>query len=51
MTKIDPNKLAIIAAILALAILSVFSGYRLEIGPKGLKFENGQTESIPMKRP
>lgn len=49
MTKLDPNKLVMVAAVLGLAALAAFSGYRLEIGTNGLKFENGQSQVAPLR--
>lgn len=40
MTKIDPNRLAVLVVVVILAVLAVTSGYRLQIGPYGLTFES-----------
>jgi hypothetical protein len=40
MMRLDPNKLAALIALIILAFLAVISGYRLEIGASGLKFES-----------
>lgn len=40
MNRLDPNGLVVPAAIIILAVLAVISGYRLEIGHDGLRFEN-----------
>jgi hypothetical protein len=47
--KIDPNRLALLVTLIVLAALTVGSGYRLEIGTKGLKLENGLVNSTPMQ--
>lgn len=39
MTKLDLNRVVAIIALLALVVIAAMSGYRLEIGPNGLKFE------------
>jgi hypothetical protein len=41
MARLDPNRLVTLIALLLLAILAVASGYRIEIGADGFKFENG----------
>lgn len=48
MTRIDPNKLAVLIAIVILALLATMSGYRLEIGANGLKFESGSSGSVSL---
>jgi len=45
MTRIDPNKLAVLVVVVILAVLAVRYGYRLEIGMGGLKLEN----SVPAR--
>jgi hypothetical protein len=39
MKPLDPNRLVIPVAVIILAVLAVISGYRLEIGQGGLRFE------------
>jgi hypothetical protein len=50
MTKIDLNKLTVLLLILALAGLTVYSGYRLEIGVNGLKLENNLPPVTPLQK-
>lgn len=42
MKPIDPNRWAMLVAVIILACLTVNSGYRLEITNTGLKLEKGQ---------
>ena len=37
--RLNPDKLILPIAIIILAVLAISSGYRLEIGAHGLKFE------------
>jgi len=37
--RLNPNRLILPIAIIVLAVLAISSGYRLEIGVGGLKFE------------
>jgi len=39
MQQLNPNYLLIAAVVVILAVLAVSSGYRLEIGRTGLRFE------------
>lgn len=39
MPKFDANRLAVLATVLALVVITALAGYRLEIGPTGLKFD------------
>jgi len=41
MTKLDPNKLAVMVMLIALVLISAVFGYRLEIRAIGLTFETG----------
>ena len=41
MTKLDTNRLILVAAVVLLVLIAARSGYRLEIGPYGLTFERG----------
>lgn len=45
MANLDPNKLAALVALIVLAALPISSGYRIEIGTAGFKFEHGTTPS------
>ena len=42
MSKFNINQLAFLLVLLALAVIAVTSGYRLEISPLGLKLENNE---------
>lgn len=44
MTKLDTNRLILVAAVVLLVLIAAGSGYRLEIGPSGLTFERGGTD-------
>lgn len=47
MSKIDVNRLLALMALVAIIVIAAVSGYRLEIGTSGLKFEpNGPTKSL-----
>ena len=45
MNRLDPNRLIVPAAIIALALLAAISGYRLEISQGGLRFESSAVAS------
>jgi hypothetical protein len=45
MKPIDPNRWALLVAVIILACLTVNSGYRLEITNTGLRLEKGQAVS------
>jgi hypothetical protein len=40
MSKLDPNKLMMVLAVITLVVIAAMSGYRLQIGPSGLTFEH-----------
>lgn len=46
MNQLDPNVLVVPAAIIILAVLAVISGYRLEIGHDGLRFETNTSTVV-----
>jgi hypothetical protein len=39
MSKIDVNRLLALMALIAIIVIAAVSGYRLEIGTSGLRFE------------
>tara|TARA_R100000365_G_C2721424_1_gene53842 strand:+ start:396 stop:590 length:195 start_codon:yes stop_codon:yes gene_type:complete len=49
MPKLDANRLAVLATVLALVVITAIAGYRLEIGPTGLRFD--RPDAVETKRP
>lgn len=39
MLKLDGNRIAVLVAVITLVVITAISGYRLEIGTRGLMFE------------